>query len=393
MRWMVGFALVCGFSTTPVLCEERESTLEVKQESFWDRNGVWNFTPALAVRKWVSEKWALTWEQELDVVSGASRRLGSYRVPAGDGGTDVISGASKIEFRHSESPGVTYSYKGTIASGSLYYSQENDYTSLSPAASISQDFNDRNTTVGLGYAEFFENFHPRGAFSSEGGDKRIRSVALNFAQSLTPLTLVGATGTVIFSSGYLGHPYNPPVDSAGTIWTEVLPDSKRGVAVAIQLVQGYHAFADALGSVNLDVRQYQDSWNMQSTTADLKVTQYVTETATVRLRARYYTQTGVDFAKDYYRGGEIYRTADIRWYPFSSLLTGLKFSGAFPESWEGSGWLPVRWDIQYDHLVRDTRGDKKGYTDGEPRRVLYQLYDADSYYMQDVVMLGIVFNL
>jgi hypothetical protein len=372
---------------------EGESTLEVKSEGFWDRNGVWNLTPAFALTKIISEKWRWSWEQEFDVVSGASRRLGARRVPAGDAGTDIVSGASKVEFRHSENPGITYSHQGTVASANFYFSRESDYTSLSPSAAVSRDFNDRNTTVGASYAEFFDTFHPRGDFRGQGGDKRIRSLGLNVAQSLTPLTLVAATGTYIDSWGYLGHPYNPPIDSAGVMRTESVPDRKRAVALAVQAVQGYHVFADALGSVNLDVRRYGDSWRMRSTTVDLKVSQYVTETGYVRLRGRYYTQTGASFARDYYRGDETYRTADVRWYPFSSFLTGVKFSGGFPESWESHGWLPARWDVQYDHLIRDTRGDARGFVEGEPRRLLYQLYDPDTYYSQDVIMLGLLFNL
>src|SRR4051812_23456335 len=84
------------------------NSLEIKHEYFWDRNGVWNHTPAFALKKALSRKWILGWEQELDVVSGASRRLGADKVGRfGDRELDIVSGASKVEVRHSENPSLT----------------------------------------------------------------------------------------------------------------------------------------------------------------------------------------------------------------------------------------------------------------------------------------------
>ena len=80
----------------------------------------------------------------------------------------------------------------------------------------------------------------------------------------------------------------------------------------------------------------------------------------VRLRARGYQQDAAAFAKEAYAGNEVYRTPDIRFYAFSSLTVGLKIGSVFPESWGESGWLPDRWDLGYDHGVRDTKGEDDG---------------------------------
>ncbi len=389
--------LGCAF-TAAVPASEGNS-LEFKNEVFWDRNDVWNITPAFLLKLGLSRFWSLSWEQEVDAVSGASRRIGADRVgPFGDRELDGISGASSIpgavgvEIRHSENPTLTYAKEGFTASGSFYFSQEADYLSFSPSASLSQDFNERNTTVGASYAEFFDDFRPLGAFADEGGKKRIRSWGATLAQSLTPLTLVGMTVNGITSWGYLGHPYNPPADASGTLLTESLPYRKRAGALSGQIVQGF-LFRDRLGSVNLDVRGYRDSWGLASTTADLKLSWYVTEETYVRLRGRYYTQSGADFAKDVYTGSEAYRTADIRFFPFSSYLAGFKISGPFPEAWEESALLPDRWDVKYDHLLRNTYGDLQPNHAGESRRTRYQLYGPDEQYLQGVFMFGLLFDL
>jgi hypothetical protein len=214
--------------------------LEIKHEYFWDANGVWNHTPAFSLVKSLSRVLSFGWEQELDIVTGASRRIGLDKVGlTGERAIDAVSGASKIETRHSENPSLTYSDEGRVLTGSFYYSRENDYVSLSPAVSASFDFNERNTTLGASYAEFFDDFKPTGHFAGLGGRKRIRSLGATLAQSLTPLTLLGLTATYTRSWGFLGHPYNPPVNYLGEMMTESVPDVKQAGALAGQIVQGY----------------------------------------------------------------------------------------------------------------------------------------------------------
>lgn len=382
-----------AFTAFPSHASGTGSRLVLKHEYFWDKNKVWNQTPAFSLTQALSRVWSLGWEQEFDVVTGASRRIGLEKVgQTGDREIDAVSAASKVELRHSENPSLTYSNEGTVASASLYSSREDDYVSLSPAGSIAFDFNERNTTVGANYAEFFDTFKPRGAFAGQGGKKRISSLGGTLAQSITSLTLIGFTATWNRSWGFLGHPYNPPITVDGQMMQEKVPDRKQAGAVSAQIVQGFR-LGDRLGSLNLDYRRYQDTWNLKSGTLDAKLSQYFTETAFIRLRARYYNQTGALFAKERYIGNEAYRTADIRWFPFTSWLVGAKLSAAFPEEWGQSAFLPDRWDIKFDYTLRDTRGDKPAQAASEPRSLRYQLYGPEETYSQGVIMVGLVFDL
>jgi hypothetical protein len=297
-----------------------------------------------------------------------------------------------VETRYSENPSLTYSQGGLVATGSLYTSRERDYLSYSPSGSLAIDINDRNTTLAGSYAEYFDAFRPSGPFSGSGGDKRIRNLGGSWAQILTPLTLVGLSGNWIRSWGYLGHPYNPPLNASGALLTEAVPDRKNAGALAAQLVQGYR-MGGLLGSLNLDLRGYQDDWGLGSGTADVKLSQHFSETGYVRLRARYYSQSGTAFAKETYAGSEPYRTGDIRMYPFSSLLLGAKLAAGFPDSWGESPFLPDRWDVKFDYTVRDTRGDRLDGQPGEARSARYQLYGPDEYYAHGVILAGLGFDL
>jgi hypothetical protein len=173
---------------------------------------------------------------------------------------------------------------------------------------------------------------------------------------------------------------------------ESVPNQKQGGAVSGQIVQGFR-LGDRLGSLNLDYRRYVDSWGLKSNTVDAKLSQYFTETAYVRFRVRYYKQSGAAFARDFYAGDEVYRTADIRWFPFTNWLGGIKLSAAFPEAWGQSAFLPDRWDIKFDYTLRDTRGDKVAQGQNEPRSIHYQLYGPSEEYAQGVIMAGLVFDL
>jgi len=386
---LVAAACVFPYSS---LASESGSWLTLKHEYFWDKNGVWNHTPVMELALALTRKWSIGWEQEVDVVSGASRRLGSDEVaPFFGRENDAVSGASKVEVRHSENPSVTYAHGGVSLSGGVYYSDESDYTSLAPSAAIAWEFNERNTTLGMNYAEFFDDFHPQGEFSMEGGKKRITSLGATVAQTVSPLTLIGLTASYVKSWGNLGHPYNPPMDANGVMLTEVVPDKKMGVAISAQWVQGFF-IGEALNSINLDSRSYADDWGLKSITLDAKWNYRVNEGTTIRFRGRYYYQTGTDFALPFYSGAETFRTADIRFYPFTSYLAGIRLASVFPDSWSAVGWLPDSWDIKYDFLWRDTQGDPDPIA-GQPRSIRYQLYEPEENYTQGVVMIGMTFDL
>ncbi len=384
-------AIVTFILPTAPRAAEGDQGLDFKYLYYWDKNKVWNHTPAFSFFRKIASSWKLQYDQELDYVSGASRRLGLLnigRLGDHDLKLDGITGASRREWRHSEQATAAYSREGRVASGSFYFSDENDYTSYSPAVSGSLDFNERNTTLGGSAAVFFDDMHPQGVFKGLGGSRRITSLSATFAQTLTPLTLAGVTANLIHSSGFLGHPYNPVITDSFNAILENLPDRKTAWALSGQLIQGFH-LGEKLGSLHLDARWYSDDWKLRSGTADLQWYQYLAEGTYVRLRARGYSQSAAAFARPTYAGDELYRTSDIRYYAFKSFMVGLKIASVFPESWNGSAWLPDRWDVSYDHGLRSTKGEENDVTP------MYhtQLFPSDEHYQQGTFMLGLGFDL
>jgi Protein of unknown function (DUF3570) len=376
---------------TTLAFAESEDRVDFKHMYYWDKNKVWNHTPTLSFLKSLSLRWKLQWNQEFDVVSGASRRLGLYNVGRqGDHDltADGISGASQREMRHSEQVAVAYSDRGRQASASFYFSDEDDYTSYSPSVSGALDFNERNTTLGGQLAVFFDNLHPKGQFKGLGGDRTLVSGTVSLTQIVSRSSHVSMTANAIHSSGALGHPYNPVIAFDGSMRVENLPREKTSFAWAGQWVQGYE-WGDLRGAFHFNGRYYFDTWDLKSETGEVAWYQYWTEDGYVRLRARLYHQGPAAFAKDAYAGNEVYRTADIRFYGFTSATLGAKVVMPFPDSWSQSAWLPDRWDLGYDHGLRDTHGE---LGTGKPT-THYQLFPHTETYVQGIFMAGLSFDL
>jgi len=383
-----------------VLWAEAGDHLDAKFEYFRDRNDVTALSPVISLSKSVADHLSVEWEGQLDAVTGASRQWGTQGsgqnppvdVVSGASGSsstvshvlDGITGASgngNWEYRAGGRLGFSWSDKGRSLSGGLYASQESDYKSFSPSVAGSWDFNERNTTVSGSASWFFDRMSPFGAWGQiGGGSKHVQSYSAGVSQILTPLLLVGVNATFTRTTGYIGHPYNPVSTSDSGMIAENLPGTKDAVALAGQAIQGFKVLG-LLGSLDAEYRRYADSWGLNSNTITLRASQHVSDATVVRIQARWYQQGRAEFVKDSYVGTELYRTADIRFFPFNSYLLGAKISSEFPEDWDG--WLPRRWDLSYDHLWRDTPGNP----------LLYQFYPSSAWYMQGTGRVGLSWDL
>ena len=361
---------------------------DLKFMYYEDLNGVWNYTPALRLKGSPAKDFNLQWDQEVDAVSGASRRLGMRQIGSlGDHDLllDGMSGASKREIRHSESIRVEYGKEERKVGGSLSFSDEVDYTSYGAAFSVATEFNQRNTTLSSEFGWLEDDFHPQGAFRGLGGKKKIRSLSMGIFQILTRYSLAGVTLDYIRNDGYLGHPYLPVILDNGALILENVPTLRNSVAGTATWIQGYH-FAQRLGSIHLHYGLYADDWEMRSQSAEIQWYQYLIHDFGMRLRMRHYLQTSAGFARQSYLGNELYRVSDIRYYEFRYLSFGAKIFGSTPNSLPT--WLPDRWDIAYDRGSRNTRGEMET---GNPARH-FQLFSASDFYGDGTFMAGLGFD-
>lgn len=380
LKRVLSVSLLCS-STLWANESDAPNSLDLFFDAFHDANQVYSAAPGVEWNHKWTEKISTNLSTEMDGVTGATRYMGKFDGVSGataGGGEpkpkniiDAISGSTKVETRFSQNGSISWSDHGTNYNAGFYHSKENDYESYSPNVGASWDFFERNFTLGLSHSEFFDRFSPSAPFNQidSGGDKRLSTSSLSLAQSISPTLLVSGNLGYTTSWGYLGHPYNPVTLADGHMIAENLPSQKSSSAISASALQAYF-WGDLMGSLKLDYRYYSDSWGLIGHTAEASITQYLTESLTLRLRARYYHQGAVEFAHAFYTGEEMYRTADVRFYAFNSYLLGIKLSGLFPESWHGA--LPQRWEIKADQLYRDTKGNRN----------FYQLYSPNEWYNQ-----------
>ncbi|MEW6511571.1 MAG: DUF3570 domain-containing protein [Bacteroidota bacterium] len=219
----------------------------------------------------------------------------------------------------------------TVA-GNFYRSQEVDYVSNAVVGTISKDFFDKNTTVTI-----------RGQYNTdkvgkilESGDvvnqkKYVFTGALNFAQVLSPTTVMDLAYDVVYLKGMLSDPYRQVrvIDDAGgsVIVDENHPRGRTRHAGSLRISQYVTPIkASLIGTY----RYYGDTWSVKSHTGELKLNKYIFNDLVFGADYRYYTQTGSRFYRERYVGsgftaGE-YRTADYKLKPFSSNNFGLSLT-------------------------------------------------------------------
>ncbi len=164
--------------SSDVTFSEEGNRIEFSIEHYTDNNGVVAQTPIANARAEALPSLFINDEQMVDGVSGASRFLSedqktnkqlakeanrTSQQPLIDG----FSGPSKIEIRYSQQFGLEYNKQGAILGGSYYSSFEDDYTSHSPSLYASFDFNQRNTTISVGYSRFFDRYKGREEFEDK----------------------------------------------------------------------------------------------------------------------------------------------------------------------------------------------------------------------------------
>ncbi len=252
----------------------------------YDGGGVKIDGPSVLVRKKFQEKYAVSANYYVDMVSSAS--------------IDVVTTASPYtEERKEYSLGGEYLRGKSTYSVGFTNSKENDYEANSASVSISQDMFGDLTSLQLSFARGWDNVGRRGdeAFS-ERLDRRVYGVDLT--QVATKSLILGLSWETVTEEGFLNNPYRTVryLDSGAAsgyaYQAEVYPRTRTGNAVA---VRGRH-FLPWRAAAQLEYRWYSDSWGVLGHTVELKYTQPWGPRWMFDAHYRFYTQDAADFYAD-----------------------------------------------------------------------------------------------
>lgn len=187
------------------------------------------------------------------------------------------------------------------------YSTELDYTSMSLNASLTRDFNQRNTTLSAGIAIAQDEINPSGGlpelYSLRSDNRTTGADNKNTVDLLMGLTQVINRNTIMqfnygvgSSTGYQNDPYKivsiisddtgAPLDYV----FESRPDSR--IKHSLYWQTKHHLERDM---IDVSVRLMADDWGINSQTLDLHYRWNLSESYYLEPHVRYYNQSAADF--------------------------------------------------------------------------------------------------
>lgn len=298
--------------------------------------------PALMLRKKASDSISVSAYYYVDTVSGAS--------------IDVIATASAYTEKRNEARlGIDYLAGDSILSVNYAQSDEDDYNAKSMSFGIAHDTFGGMTTLsmeaGLGNDEVSRN----GDASFSAKVKRY-SYKLGWSQILARNWISALNLQLDQDEGFLNNPYrsvrfrdlNQPLGFG--YQSEVYPNTRNAVALALvnKVYLPYRA------AVTLNLRHYQDSWQIRAFDAELEYVHPLSQDWTLEAKVRFYRQNQAEFYQDLfdYKDQQNYMARDKELSKFTNLTLGL---GASYQLTAWSFWPQVTPELtlQWDHIRFD----------------------------------------
>lgn len=229
----------------------------------------------------------------IDTITGAT--------PSGqpaDPGEDQVP-LSQLKDRR-EAYQIEYTHPFEKASFTAGYgnSKESDYLSEVWSLNSQWFFNQKDTTLLLGYARADDDI--TAVFLSRPREKVVHDAIIGLTQVLSPTTSITANLTYGKQRGYLSDPYKivereteiVPGLSLDLTFPENRPSSKEKL---IGFFSVHHAFEPINAAIETSYRLLDDDWGLTSHTLEFAWFQRFGEKLIIRPAVRYYHQSAADF--------------------------------------------------------------------------------------------------
>lgn len=309
---------------------------------YYDGGGVTIDGPSLLVRKKFAEKYAVSASYYMDMVSSAS--------------IDVVTTASPYDEERTQY-GVGFEYlRGKVTYAAAFSnSSENDYNADTANFSISQDMFGDLTTVTLAFSRGWDDVTRRDdpVFRDEI-DRRIYGI--DISQIATKRLILGFSFETVTEEGFLNNPYRQvrfvdPDAAAGFDYEfERYPRTRTGNAFALR-GRWYLPYRAALQG---DLRYYNDTWGIDSSTAEVSYTHPLRDDLTFDAHYRFYSQNAADFYSDLFPREDFqnFLARDKELASMQSQTLGFGVAWEFkPSRFEFLGKASV--NLKYDYILFD----------------------------------------
>lgn len=316
------------------------------------------FEPVFNVRKELDDDEYINLRLVLDALTGASANgaiptdtTQTFTSPSGENTYTTNANETPLDTTFSDTRGALdgsweiplMGLTKTVWGAS--FSREFDYLSYGVSASLSQDFNNRNTTMNASFAYGRDNSKPIGgapvglssmptSTATEkqklAGDqfKTINDLLLGVTQVINRHSLLQVNYGYGRSSGYMNDPYkiisvvdNTTADTIDYLW-EKRPDTRTKQTLYVQYV---HQFTEDV--IRSSYRYFWDDWDITSHTVDLRYRYELGAEHFLQPHLRYYQQSAASFYHYFLRDGNIpeYASADYRLGDLTSTTFGILY--------------------------------------------------------------------
>ncbi|MEI2789638.1 MAG: DUF3570 domain-containing protein [Steroidobacteraceae bacterium] len=274
--------LANGFAHAAVLPDDRADALYHR----YDGGGVTIDGPSVLLRKKFAEKYSVSANYYMDMVSSAS--------------IDVMTTASPYtEERTQGSLAFDLLQGKTQYSVSYTLSDESDYTANTASFDLTQDILGDLVTVSFGFSQGWDEVRRNGdAAFEETVDRRNYRFGLQLIA--TPRLLTGLNYEVITDEGFLNNPYRSvryldDTSARGfSFQPELYPRTRTSNAVAINA----RYFLPHRASVHGEYRYFTDTWGIDANTASIGYTHPWGKRWIFEAGYRWYDQSAADFYSD-----------------------------------------------------------------------------------------------
>jgi hypothetical protein len=265
-----------------------------------------------------------------DVTPDTSVSLGYVADVVTSASVDIVSQASPTtihDTRHQVSTSLGHTIGSLSLHGSYSFSRENDYLSHTIGGSIGQELFDKNTTLTVGYGASFNTVGRSNDLHFERSlDVHTGSVSLT--QIVSPRLLAQLTYELGYANGFQASAYRfvpvrMSVDAAPDYW---VPETDPDIRWRHAVVLGVNRAIGEASSIQGDYRIYRDTWGITSHTIGARYIVDITPGLELRLRNRFYTQTGASFYQESYPVATKYITYDRELSSLWSETVGMKLS-------------------------------------------------------------------
>lgn len=217
--------------------------------------------------------------------------------PTGNTNNTAVPLTEMKDFRWSAMLEPTFTFGRHHLTPQVSYSHESDYGSLGTALNYSVDFNDKNTTLNLGWSRSTDQSHDD---LGKWRDKVSDDFLVGVTQLLGPKTLLTLNFTFGNASGYMADPYRYII-AANALQTDADNPSgsfERRPGHKNKYI-GYAALTQFITPLNASVegsyRFYHDTFGINAHTVSLAWYQKIGKQLVVSPSFRYYRQSAANF--------------------------------------------------------------------------------------------------